>query len=242
MQGTPPIHRAARTLAGRRFGLWLAARFDAHLHGRENVPREGGALLVGNHTLFGLDSFPLTALLATEVGRVPRFLGERNLWRLPLLSLALDVVGAIPGEREGAVELLRKGELVCVYPGGVDDSFKTRDHAYELRWADRAGFARVAIRAGVPIVPIAATGIDELFEVRRREHVVGRTLLGSPRYDLPIPRNLAPKRARLDYHALSRIETRGLSEKDDVERVRRATFDAIEGVLAPYRARLREAS
>lgn len=237
----PPslLQKLASTSAGRRAAQALADRAHATLVGEANVPREGGALLVGNHALGGLDAFPLTALLIVHTGRVPRFLGERNLWRIPVLPVLLDAAGAVPGAPDAAVRLLAEGEIVCVYPGGIDDSFKLSREAYTLKWGDRRGFARVAMRAGVPIVPVAATGVDELFEVRRREHVIGRWFGGSERYDVPIPHNLVPRPVPLRYHLLGAVDTTGdPADEAAVERVRRATVEAIEGVLGPYRAAL----
>jgi 1-acyl-sn-glycerol-3-phosphate acyltransferase len=230
------LQRLASTQLGRRFSGALADAADARLVGVENVPLAGGALLVGNHALLGLDAFPLTALIIVHTGRAPRFLGERNLWRMPGLRRVLDAVGAIPGTPDDAVRLLAEGELVCVYPGGIDDSFKPSREAYTLKWGERAGFARVAIRAGVPIVPIAATGVDEIFEVKRHEHFLGRRFGGAPRYDIPLPENLWPRRVPLEYHALAAIDTRGdVEDPSVVERVRLATRGAIEGVLTRYR-------
>ena len=136
-----------------------------------------------------------------------------------------------------AVELLRAGELACVYPGGVDDSFKLSTEAYRLQWGARAGFARVAMRAGAPIVPIAATGIDDLFVVHAREHRVGRALLGSPRYDVPLPTSLVPAKVPLTYHVLAPIDASGDADSPaDVARLRDRVFEAMESVLGPYRA------
>lgn len=233
------IERAAATLAGRRAAARLVEHFSARLIGAEHIPARGPALLVGNHTLLGLDSFVLTALLALEVGRTPRFLGEKNLWRVPVLRGLLDRVGAVAGEPGVAVGLLRQGELVVVYPGGVDDSFKLSSEAYRLQWGERAGFARVAAAAGVPVVPVAAVGVDELFEVRRREHFLGRRLLASPRYDLPRPENWLPRRVPLTYHVLPAIDGRG--DPDDpgfIEKIRVATRCALESVLEPEHARV----
>jgi 1-acyl-sn-glycerol-3-phosphate acyltransferase len=225
----------SRTALGRSIRRRVIERFQASLHDPERIPREGGALVVGNHTLFGMDALPLTALVIESIDRVPRFLGERNLWRVPGLGQVLTAVGAIPGTPEDAVELLRAGEIVFVYPGGVNDSFKPSSDAYQLQWENRSGFAKVAISAQVPIVPIAATGIDELYEVNRRETKIGRRLLGSSRYDLPLPANLRPRRVPLDYYVLPPIQTTGLSDDDvTVERVRVATHDAIQGVLTEY--------
>ncbi|MCC6558847.1 MAG: acyltransferase family protein [Polyangiaceae bacterium] len=227
--------------AGARIGRIVADRFQATLHDGDRVPRAGPALLVGNHALFGLDSIVLMGLLVSETGRYPRFLAERNLFRVPGLGAALDAAGAIEGTPDAAVRLLEDGELVCVYPGGVDDSFKTSAEAYTLKWGARAGFARVALRARAPVVPVAATGIDDLFDVPEREGLLGRLLLGSSRYDLPLPSSLIPRRVPLDYHVLPPIDPGEGSAADAadpgaVERVRRAAWDAIEGVLAGHRA------
>src|ERR1700760_517467 len=101
---------------GVRFGRILADRFQATLHDGDRIPRRGPALLVGNHTLLGLDSVALTALLVAEGQRVPRFLAEKNLSRFPGARALLASVGAIPGTPDEAVALLESGELVGVYP------------------------------------------------------------------------------------------------------------------------------
>lgn len=223
--------------AGAQLSRALAGRFQARIHGAERVPREGAALIVGNHALFGLDSVVLTGLLIAEAGRTPRFLAERNLFRVPGVKQVLDAVGAVEGKPDDAVRLLEDGELVCVYPGGIDESYKLSREAYTLKWGERAGFARVALRAGAPVLPIAATGVDELFEVPAREGLIGRLLFGSARYDFPLLGNVVPRRVPLDYHVLPPIETREGSAADPgaVEGVRRATWDAIEEVLSAYR-------
>src|SRR5262245_27703724 len=107
---------------GLRLARAIAGRLRATLHDADRIPRKGPALLVGNHALLGLDSLALTATIVSAGHRAPRFLGERNLWRVPGLRAALDAVGAVPGRPDEAVTLLEQGELVMVYPGGVDDS------------------------------------------------------------------------------------------------------------------------
>ena len=221
---------------GVRFATALAAQLKATLHDGDRIPRAGPALLVGNHALLGLDTVALAATLMAAGHRPPRFLAEKNLFRLPGVRSALTALGAIPGRPEEAVDLLEAGELVCVYPGGVDDSFKLSTEAYTLKWGERAGFARVALRARAPIVPIAATGVDELFEVTRREGWLGRMLLGSSRYDLPMPESLVPRRVPLDYFVLPAIAPEGdAADPEAVARMRSAAHDALEEVLRPYR-------
>lgn len=218
----------------------LADGLNATMHNAERIPRTGGALLVGNHAFLGLDSYGLSALIISQTGRYPRFLGERNLWRVPGLRSVLDAVGAIPGVPDDAVELLLEGELVGVYPGGINDSYKPSSEAYQLKWEGRSGFARVALRAQVPIVPIAATGVDEVFEIARYEQWLGRTVLGSPKYDTPLPNSIIPKKVPFDYYVLPPILPEGGAEDPEaVERMRAATVEAMESVLRPYRERLK---
>lgn len=222
--------------SGVRLARTLADRLRAVLHDGEHIPRKGPALLVGNHALLGLDSVALTAVLVADGHRPPRFLAEKNLFRLPGVRATLAALGAVAGVPDDAVALLEAGELVCVYPGGVDDSFKLSSEAYTLKWGARAGFARVALRARAPIVPIAALGVDELFEVQRRESVLGRLLLGSPRYDLPLPQSLVPRSVPLEFFALPPIAPEGdARDPEAVTRLRQAAYDALESVLRPYR-------
>lgn len=229
----------ACTDAGRRAAKVIADRLHATLHGEENLPRNTGALLVGNHAYLGVDSVALSAVLLAQTNTLPRFLADRNLFRVPGLRSLLTTLGAISGNPDDAIEMLKAGELVAVYPGGVDDSFKLSSEAYQLKWHGRAGFARVAMRAGVPIVPIAATGVDELYRIDRHEHLVGRRIGGSARYDLPLPKSLVPRRVPLDFYVLPPIDTKGdPNDEHDVERVRHETEAALQSILDPYRKKL----
>ena len=237
----PPLAAdVAPTPVGRFLTALPIKYFHATLEGIEHLPKSSGALVVGNHALFGLDGAVLGALIIKETGRYPRFLGERNLWKIPVLGQVLTALGALEGEPKAAQLLLEDGELVVVYPGGVDDSFKLSSERHHLKWGQRAGFAKVAMRAKVPIVPVAGIGIDEMYEVLGREHVIGRALLGSPRYDLPIPfgayGTLIPKRIPQHFVLLDPIDTGGDPDRpEDVERVRAQTYHAIESRLGQAR-------
>ncbi len=215
--------------------------FYATLEGIEHLPAEGGALLVGNHAMMGLDGVVLGALVLDRLDRRVRFLGERNLWRIPGVRSLLDAAGALPGEPGAATRLLRAGEVCGVYPGGIDDSWKlTKTERYRLQWGDRRGFARVAMEARVPIVPVAAFGIDEMYDVVAKERWVGRRVLGHARYDLPLALGwkgtLVPRRHPQRYVMLPPIATDGdAAHPEDVERVRHATFAALDAQLAQAR-------
>lgn len=216
--------------------------FNASIEGASHIPQQEGALLVGNHAMLGVDSFVLSPLVNKHTGRHVRFLAERNLFRARPLAGFLTAVGAIPGEPDAAVELLSRGELCGVYPGGIDDSWKlTATQRYRLQWGERAGFARIAIRAQVPIVPVVGLGIDEIYDVIAREPWLGRRLFGHARYDLPLALGrwgtLLPRPVTLRFFVLPPVNTRGLDAEraDDVRAVREQTFEAIDAVLRGVR-------
>jgi 1-acyl-sn-glycerol-3-phosphate acyltransferase len=141
----------------------VARYFDARLVDAHHLPARGGALLVGNHALLGIDAWALFPLVQQATGRTPRGLGLRALFGLPALGSVLEACGCVPGHRALAVELLRQGELCVCYPGGMRDSTKPVRDRYRLQWEGRRGFAHAAVAAGVPIIPVAAIGPDEAF-------------------------------------------------------------------------------
>jgi 1-acyl-sn-glycerol-3-phosphate acyltransferase len=227
-----------------REALSLVTRyFDATLEQPQSIPR-GGALLVSNHALFAIDSLVLAALLVRELGRAPRFLVDRKIFEIPGLRQLITAVGGLAGEPAAAEALLRAGELVLVYPGGVDDSLKLARDRHRLQWKQRAGFAKVALRAGVPIVPVTGLGIDDMYTIVARERWLGRTIFGSERYDLPLAfgalGTLVPRRVKQTYVVSPPIEPVGSADSEAaVEHMRAATYAAIESNLRALRERAR---
>ena len=91
--------------------------------------------------------------------------------------------------------------------------------------------------AGVPIVPIAACGVDDMYTVLGHEHWLGRALLGDPRYDLPLAfgrwGTLVPRPVPITIRALPQVATDGNPTSEaDIERVRAAVFNAVQGALS----------
>jgi 1-acyl-sn-glycerol-3-phosphate acyltransferase len=145
------------TYAPVRFGMRLRAT------GLENLPPEGGFVLAANH-ISNLDPWPLGLPLFPR--RWLRFMAKSELYWWPL-RLVLDGGGAFPvrrGERdaeaiERAVELCRAGEIVVMFPEGT-----RRRKGLRKKWEARPhiGAARIALEAGVPLVPAAIAGTDRL--------------------------------------------------------------------------------
>ena len=64
-----------------------------------------------------------------------------------------------------AKELLEKGELVAVAPGGMREALRPSSERYQILWEKRKGFARLAIKTGAPIVLAICPKADDLYEV-----------------------------------------------------------------------------
>lgn len=159
-----PTSRVATVLKGALDVAHRATRPE--LQGLENVPTEGPFMLVGNHQLLGMQDLPtLVRELERLRGVSVRGMGDHFHFAVPGWRDLLSSMGAVPGTRENCAALLAAGEAVLVFPGGAREVYKKRDQRYELLWGERTGFARMAIEAGVPIVPFAAVGAEDRFDV-----------------------------------------------------------------------------
>jgi len=132
--------------------------------GVENLPREGGAVVVANHVTY-LD--PLAAgHFVWQNGRVIRYLAKSGLWRNRLIGALLTSAGQIPVLRggpdaarayEAAVQAVRRGEVVMVFPEGT----LTRDpDLWPMR--GKSGAARIALETGCPVIPLGQWGAQEI--------------------------------------------------------------------------------
>jgi len=135
-------------------------------YGLDNIPPRGPRLFVGNHTLFGLLDAPMLFLeLYTKRKIVLRSLGDHIHFRVPLWRDVLRRYGVVDGTRENCAALMAAGESILVFPGGAREVFKRKGEKYKLLWAKRVGFARLAIEYGYPIVPFAAVGADDAWDI-----------------------------------------------------------------------------
>jgi 1-acyl-sn-glycerol-3-phosphate acyltransferase len=136
--------------------------------GRENLPSEGGYVLACNH-LSNFDPWPLGLPLWPK--RFLRFMAKAELYWWPLRYI-IDGGGAFPVRRgqadveaiETAVRLAREGFAVAMFPEGTRRQ-KGLVKKFEAR--PRSGAARIALEAGVPLVPAAVKGTDRLLRLGR---------------------------------------------------------------------------
>jgi 1-acyl-sn-glycerol-3-phosphate acyltransferase len=141
----------------------LYGLFRLRVRGLENVPASGGYVLACNH-VSSFDPWPLAMPLWPA--RMLRFMAKSELYWWPL-RLVLDNAGAFPVRRgqadleaiQTAVGLARAGEIVAMFPEGTRRR-KGLVKRFEAR--PRSGAARIALEAGVPLVPAAVAGTDRL--------------------------------------------------------------------------------
>lgn len=138
--------------------------FRAEVRGLEAMPATGGALVVSNHS--GGMLTPDVLVFAPEFYK--RFGFARPLYTLAHYGVFLgplgDILrraGVIEASRENAAKALRSGAVVLVFPGGDYDSYRPTLTANVVDFAGRTGYARTAIEAGVPIVPVVSIGAQE---------------------------------------------------------------------------------
>jgi 1-acyl-sn-glycerol-3-phosphate acyltransferase len=140
--------------------------FRVRMRGLEHVPADGPALVVANHS----GTLPMDALMVQvglhdehPPGRNLRVLGADLVYEIPVLSALARKSGHIRAAPANADALLRAGELVGVFPEGFKGIGKPFADRYQLRRFGRGGFAATAIRAGVPLIPCAIIGAEEIY-------------------------------------------------------------------------------
>ena len=195
-------------------GLTLAQGLKMRLSGVENIPDEGGAVIVCNHT--GYMDFLFGAFLAYRKKRLVRYLAKASVFKAPVVGQLFQTMGHVPVDRidGGAAivkgtELAKNGELVGVFAEG------TISRSFEIR-SMRNGAARIAHAAGVPIIPQVIFGSQRLWTKGQKKHL-GRT------------------KTPILITALEPYYTTGDHDADIAE-VRRRMQEALEGLWEQYEA------
>ncbi|SIS21237.1 lysophospholipid acyltransferase family protein [Williamsia sterculiae] len=142
--------------------LWAAEGLKFTVTGAENVPRRGGAVVALNHT--GYLDFTYAGLPAFLHGRRKvRFMAKKEVFDSKVSGPIMRSLKHIPVDRAAgaesyhtAVDYLRRGELVGVYPEA------TISRSFEIK-SFKSGAARMALEAGVPIVPTVIWGAQRVW-------------------------------------------------------------------------------
>jgi len=143
--------------------------FRVQTEGIEHVPAAGGALIVSNHSGALPPDGPMIMQAIRHEHPSPRplhMLAEHWFKGYPGVSMLTNKLGLVPAHPANAQRLLHdEGRLVLVFPEGQKGSRKLYWQRYRLRRFGRGGFVRTAMRARVPIVPVAVLGAEEAMPI-----------------------------------------------------------------------------
>lgn len=146
--------------------VWLLASlwFRAEARHLERIPATGPVLLVGNHSGGNLtpDTMVLTLAFTSYFGVERRFyqLAHNLVVQHPAAGM-LRKFGTVAANPENAHEALATGAALLVYPGGDHEVFRPSWERHRVDFGGRKGFLRLALREGVPIVPVVGIGGQE---------------------------------------------------------------------------------
>ncbi len=137
--------------------LLLMVSRGLKIFGRKNIPKKGAFLLVSNHKSNN-DPFVLAAATNSQIS----FMGKEKLFRNPIANIVLRMLKGYPINREGdprevlnqTINILKSGRPTAMFPEGTRN--RENDNLNEFK----KGAALVAIKAKVPVVPVAILGIN----------------------------------------------------------------------------------
>jgi 1-acyl-sn-glycerol-3-phosphate acyltransferase len=153
--------------------------FRVESRGLANIPDSGAALLVANHSgVLPLDAIMLQAGVFADhpAKRSLRLLGADLVYTVPVLSSLARRSGHTRADPVHARRLLAAGELVGVFPEGFKGIGKPFSDRYRLQRFGRGGFARTALQAGVPIIPCAIVGAEEIYPMLGNSRALAEAL------------------------------------------------------------------
>ena len=141
--------------------LFFGIFFRVEVLNRENVPVKGPGILCANH-IGELDMF----IIGYKIKRWVYWMAKEELFRIPVISFIIKCLGAFPVKRgkadinsiKTAMKLLNHGNIVGILPEGTRTRGKDRN---KIRV--KPGAALMAIKTGVPIIPVAIDGNYRLF-------------------------------------------------------------------------------
>ena len=160
--------------------------FRVETRGLENVPDAGGALVVANHSgTIALDAVmtQLALLDHHPAHRHLRMLGADLVFQTPFVGEFARKSGSTLACAPDAERLMNRGELVGVWPEGYKGVGKPFSERYKLQRFGRGGFVAAALKTGVPIIPTAIVGAEEIYPMLGDARTVAR-IMGLPYFPL----------------------------------------------------------
>ena len=163
----------------RATGVAALRAYHGHSVSGELTNPPGPVLFVANHGVGGIFDLNLVAAMAAFEAMHPHrpvaILTHQLAWSLQVGPL-IEPFGAIRASSEEALAAFERGEHVLVLPGGDVDAFKDYWHRNDIVFGGRTGFAKIAVDAGVPIIPVVTAGAGETALVLSDGQTLARAL------------------------------------------------------------------
>ena len=162
------------------------------IEGVENITKKGKALLIPNHSGYsGFDALLLGHEISHRVKRIPRVLTHRLWFITEKTSIPANKLGFFEASTKNGLDLLKRNNLVVLFPEGEKGNFKATKHRYRLQ-EFRRGFVRMALQTQSPIIPVIIIGAEET-HINLKQLKFTKYLVGSA---LPLPLNIIPLPAK----------------------------------------------
>jgi 1-acyl-sn-glycerol-3-phosphate acyltransferase len=137
-------------------------RFE--VRGFENLQTDRACLIAGYHgRSIARDMCMLSVYAHDRLGYMPHAIFHKAAARMPVTRAIMEGVDGVAGADEALAEVAARGEHILVTPGGTGEGCRTFRDRYRVNWGRRTGYIRLALRYGLPIVPVAAAGTDDTY-------------------------------------------------------------------------------
>jgi 1-acyl-sn-glycerol-3-phosphate acyltransferase len=176
-----------RSIVRRVYNPMYKYWFRVEWEGLEKIPRDGGALLIANHAgAIPSDAPAIMHGIEQELGRPIYGLADYFFRTVPVVGTLWSRTGGVPAHPDNAYRILHdQQQLALVFPEGTKATSKTYADRYRLRRFGRGGFVEIAMRAGVPVIPIAVVGAEESMPTLFRISGVAK-MLGLPYFPVTV--------------------------------------------------------
>ena len=163
-----------------KIGKAIGTYFTTEVRGLDRLPDEGPFLLVSNHSggILMPDAWALASAMLDRFGtdRPVHALMFDFVFRIPGVSDTLRKLGAVPASTRNAAHALDLGAGVLVYPGGDWEVYRPWTDRNRIDFHHRTGFAKLALRRGVPVYPVVSHGSHHSLIVLNRGERIAKLL------------------------------------------------------------------
>ncbi len=225
--------------------------FSPQFYGIEELDVSRPAMYVTNHTVLGVfDGYPFAIELFLRKGLLLRGLADSNHWKIPgWRDLISERLGLVEASRENCHALMERKDSLLVFPGGTREICKKKGEQYVLKWSDRRGFVRMAMRHGYDIIPVAAVGAEETYTVVKDADDILQSPFGKflkmtgvaekyfkngelmPPVVRGVGNTIIPRPAKLYFSFGQRISTRNLKKKCEDHETQEIIKQKVETAL-----------